>query len=90
MQTILNSYTTVWVTSSNVTPLTSNFRYGVFCNDSANTIYLSVWEAAVVGSGIRINANGGSYEINRNNPIRWDIYAIATGAGSNLSFVTIS
>ena len=90
MQNIVNSNSVIWTTSSLVTPLDSNFRYGVFINDSANVIYLSVWEDAVVGRWIRLNANWWSFEINNTNPIRWDINAIATLAGSNLSFVTIS
>ena len=90
MQTIVNSGSTIWITSSLVTPLTNNFRYWVFINDSANVIYLSVWEAAVVWSWIRLNANWWSFEINNTNPIRGDINAIATWADSNLSFVTIS
>lgn len=90
MQTITNSHSTIGTSSSVVTALTENFRYGIFCNDSANIIYLSIGADAVVGSGVRLNANGGTFEINRQNPVRGDVHAIATGASSNLSFVTIN
>ncbi len=89
-QVILNSQATVGVTSSIVSPLSATFRYGLFTNDSANTIYLSIGTPAVVGSGIRLNANGGTYEINNLNPIRGDIHAISAVAGSNLSYVAIT
>ena len=90
MQTINNSNAVIWTSSSLVTPLNTNFRYWIFCNDSDKVIYLSIWEEAVVWRWIRLNANGGSFEINFQNPIRWAIHAIATWALSNLSFITIN
>lgn len=90
MQTINNNNTVIWTSSSLVTPLNTNFRYWIFCNDSSNIIYISIWEDAVVWKWIRLNANWWTYEINFQNPIRWDINAIATWALSNLSFITIS
>lgn len=90
MQTITNSSVSVWVTSVKITDLSNNFRYWIFCNDSTNIIYLSIWTPAIVWKWIRLNSEWGSFEINFNNPIRWDIYAISTWATSNLSFVTIN
>ncbi len=57
----------------------------VFVNDSTETIYLARGNAAVIGSGIRLNAAGGSYEIDAANMFRGAINAIATGAGANLT-----
>ena len=57
----------------------------VFVNDSSETIYLARGNDAVVGSGIRLNANGGSYEIDGGNLFVGAINAIATGAGANLT-----
>jgi len=57
-----------------------------FVNDSDNIIYLARGNAAVVSSGIRLNPNGGSYHIGLFNLFLGDVYAIATGAGSNLSY----
>jgi len=48
-----------------------------FVNDSDYIIYLARGNAAVIGSGIRINAKGGSYHIGTNNLFKGDIYAIA-------------
>lgn len=90
METTVNSQSTVGTSSVLVTTLSPTRRYAVFCNDSSNTIYLSIGAAATIGNGIRLNANGGTFEINLQNPIRGEIYAIASGASSNLSFVTIS
>lgn len=60
----------------------------IFVNDSANIIYLSKGAIAIVNTGIRLNANGGSYEDMPDTFGR--IYkgaynAIATGAGSVLN-----
>lgn len=90
MQTILNSNAVVGTSSSLVIPLSDNFRYGIICNDSANTVYLAIGADAVVGKGVRLNANGWIFEINFQNPIRGDIHAISTAAASNLSFITIA
>lgn len=57
----------------------------VFVNDSNQVIYLARGEAAVMNEGIRLNANGGSYEINRNNLFLGAINAIATGGDKNLT-----
>lgn len=90
MQTIINSKITVWTSSVTVTPVNNQFRHWVFCNDSANTIYLSIGADAVVWEGMRLNANGWTFDINLTNPIKGDVHAIATWAGSNLSFITIT
>ena len=63
-----------------------NRKSATFVNDSANTIYLGLEDAAVVGSGIRLNANGGSYEINYINRFTGLVTAIAGVVGpSNLT-----
>jgi hypothetical protein len=41
----------------------ANRKYALFINDSANTMYLSLAGAAALNQGIRLNANGGSYEM---------------------------
>lgn len=38
-------------------------RYALFVNDSDTTMYLALGAAAAVNTGIRLNANGGSYEM---------------------------
>ncbi|GAG58549.1 unnamed protein product, partial [marine sediment metagenome] len=56
-----------------------------FVNDSDNIIYLARGNAAVIGSGIRLNPNGGTYHMGTNNLFYGAINAIATGAASNLT-----
>lgn len=55
------------VTVANTTTLAlaanANRRYALFINDSDETIYIKIGANAVLNQGIRINANGGSYEI---------------------------
>lgn len=59
--------------------------HAVFVNDSVQTIYLGLGVAAVMNDGIRLNANGGSYEINRDN-----LFLGAVNAISNLGAATIT
>ena len=46
-------------------------------NDSTCMIYLARGNAAVVGSGIPLNPNGGTYHIGTNNLFLGEVYAIA-------------
>lgn len=63
----------------------ANAKYRAFCNDSSNIIYLAFDGGdAVVGKGIRLNANGGSVMFDRYVPTG-AVTAIATGAASNLT-----
>ncbi len=57
----------------------------VLVNSSANTIYVAFDAPAVVGSGICLAPNGGAYTMQPATLNRGAIFAIATGAGSNLS-----
>jgi len=56
-------------------------------NDSTQVMYLSRGNDAVIGSGIRLNANGGSYHIGTSNLFHGAINAICAGGQAN---VTIS
>jgi len=64
----------------------ANRKYARFINDSANTIYLMVGAAAVLNQGIRINANGGSYEMSAGNGNLDSraVYCITSVAAQNL------
>lgn len=63
-----------------------NRRYAVFTNDSDAVIYLAFADTAVAHQGIRLNANGGSYEIDFKNFYVGSVSAIheATGEKKNL------
>jgi len=72
-------------TSTTVLPLDTGRRYAVIVNDSANTIWLKLGSAATANSGIRLNANGGAYEINEMNLYKGIITAIASSSTSTLT-----
>jgi len=57
-------------------------------NDGDSVIYLSLENAAVIGDGMRINPNGGSYHIGQSNLWLGEIYGI-TGDGEMCN-ITIS
>lgn len=64
--------------------------YAIFVNDSDTVAYLSLGEEAAANKGIRINAAGGSYEINLTNPFTGRIYAISLGAAKRLNVMESS
>ena len=72
---------TVTSTSAIIVPFSKNRQYCLIQNDSDATIYLALGHDAEIGKGIRLNAGGGSYEINYTNLYLGDVYAI-TGSGS--------
>ena len=43
----------------------ANRLYALFINDSNEVIYLKLGAAAVLNQGIRLNANGGNYEMSK-------------------------
>lgn len=77
---------TAGITSGVALAANANRKYARFINDSDNTIYLKIGAAAVLNQGIRLNANGGSYEMSAatgNLDLR-AVYCITTLAGQNL------
>jgi len=70
--------TAVSVADSSTTILSANDarKYALIVNDSDTVIYLALGAAASVNSGIRLNANGGAYEINWTNLYKGAIYGI--------------
>jgi hypothetical protein len=59
-------------TSGTVLAANTDRKYACFINDSDTAIYLAEGTAAVVNSGIRLNANGGIYEMS---PAVGNLYA---------------
>lgn len=57
--------------------------YAVIVNDSADPVYLAIGNAAVSGKGIRLNANGGSYEMDSLNLFTGAVNAISGGSGGD-------
>jgi hypothetical protein len=82
----------VTVGATSVAALAANTlrRWALLINDSDTAIYLMVGATAVANQGIRLNANGGAYEMSPNNG-NLDtsaINAISTAAGKTLLVVT--
>jgi hypothetical protein len=61
--TLTHSVVTVGSSSTTVLNANDNRTYALLINDSDETIYIKLGATAVANEGIRINANGGSYEI---------------------------
>ncbi len=72
-------------TSTTVLSANANRNFAVFVNDSDTAIYLSFSSTAVLNEGIRLNANGGLYEINLMNLYKGPVTAICSVAGKNLT-----
>ncbi len=64
---IVYAHTTAAMTTATaaVLALNDDREYALIVNDGSATVYLKVGAAAVANEGIRINANGGSYEMSR-------------------------
>lgn len=67
-----------------------NRHYACFINDSDEVIYLALGQSASGNIGIRLNASGGSYEINIINPYHGYIEAICASGGKNLCVIEVS
>ena len=52
-------------TSSDAVAAKASREYLLVINDSDTVVYLALGETAVVNKGIRLNANGGSFEMAR-------------------------
>ena len=83
--TVTDTFATVGVASALALAANVQRANAVFVNDSSETIYLARGNAAVLNRGIRLNANGGSYEIDASNLFQGIVNGIATGAGANLT-----
>lgn len=59
-------------------------RYALFVNDSDTNLYLALSTGAAANTGIRLNANGGNYEINATNMYYGVVNVFSTTASKNL------
>lgn len=82
--TIAHTVATSGVASSTALAANASRKYALIVNDSANTIYIFLGATAVLNQGIRLNANGGSYEINSTNLYTGIITTITTVASQNV------
>jgi hypothetical protein len=78
-------------TSTKVLDANPRRVYAFYCNDSDTDIYLQLdGEAAAVGQGIRVPAQGGAYEMSPayGNLVTGPLYAIHGGAGTKNLLIT--
>ncbi len=85
-----DTFGTVSGVSSTIVAANDNRRDLVIVNDSGLVIYLARGNTAVVGSGIRLNALGGVYNMDTLNLFLGEINAISTGDAQDSDNVTIS
>lgn len=83
--------TVVGVTAVRVLSYNINRRLAILSNDSINDIYIGFGSSVVINTGIRLNANGGTFEFGMFTTFPWlgEIWAIAGVANSNLTFVEV-
>lgn len=75
---------TVGIASGTALAANANRKAALFINDSIEDIYLLLGATAVLNQGIRVNAEGGAFEITKANGYRGIVTAIAPAAGCNL------
>jgi len=80
-----DTFATVDVVSTLILAANSNRVDCEIVNDGEEVCYLARGNPAVMGSGIRLNAMGGSYRIGTNNLWYGEIYAICAGGDLNLT-----
>ena len=84
LKAVDDTFTTVGAVNTMVRPATVNRAELDLVNDSDQTIYLGFGNAAVIGSGKRLNTNGGSYHMGPENLFYGTINAICAGGQANL------
>jgi len=62
-RTASHSEVTVGATTTSALATNTSRKAALFINDSVETIYLKIGSSAVLNAGIRLNANGGSYQM---------------------------
>lgn len=79
---------TIGTTSLALLPPNANRLQATFVNTHAsNRIFLNYGATATANQGITLMPNGGSYEINETNPYKGLISAVASAAGSTVSYI---
>ncbi|KKK79512.1 hypothetical protein LCGC14_2832770 [marine sediment metagenome] len=82
---VTDTFVAVAATTTQVLAANDNRLGAEFVNDSPDVIYLARGNDAVVGSGIRLNPNGGSYGMETSNLFLGIINAISDGDEANLT-----
>ena len=84
--TLAHTTATIGAASGVALAANANRKYALLVNDSDSPVYLMTGAAAALNQGIRINPNGGSYEMSAayGNLDTRVINAISSGAGKVL------
>jgi hypothetical protein len=75
---------TVASTSTKILDAVSGRKYTTVVNDSNEVIYINLGGPAELNKFIRLNANGGAYEIGGDNPFTGEVFAICASGGKNV------
>lgn len=67
IETPASSVVNVGTTSTTLLSSNTSRKYALLVNDSDEDVYIKLGATAVLNQGIRINANGGSYELSLGN-----------------------
>ena len=81
-----NESVTVGATSTQVLTAKSGRLYALLINDSNETIYLGLGEAAVMNKGIPLFPHGGFIEFGGSRPFIGEVNAICASGSKNLSY----
>lgn len=84
MQVAVHRNINLTTTQEEILPVNPDRHYVLMVNDSDSVFYLALGTPAVANQGIRLNANGGSYEINSTNLFKGQINGISTAATKKL------
>jgi hypothetical protein len=79
------TFATVGTTSSEIIAANIDRKGLVLVNDSTKICYLAFGDTAVIGRGIRLNANGGSFTMQESTFTTQSVNAIATYINSNMT-----
>lgn len=77
-----NTNASVLTSSTVVAAVNTGRQYLVIVNDGSFPVYLGLGATAVANKGVRLNANGGSYEITLDNLFTGAVNGIAVGGTS--------
>lgn len=82
---------TVGIVAVRVMQLNYDRRLAIISNDSINDIFLGFGNSVAANTGIRLNANGGTFEFGLFTTFPWlgEIWAISSFAANNLVFVEV-
>lgn len=85
----INNSVVVGNTTTVVSTQKDKRMYIILTNDSDETIYLAIGEAASGGKGIRLNASGGAYGLEPEDILNFQINAICASGGKNLCITEV-